>query len=136
MKYIETDTLREFVNTDEVRKIDVSPDGGGATLLLRNGAKVRTDESDAMELALSSTYIPAQPGWSIQFHDKIGVVSAVGSEEPHPIIGWALPSGMPIVPKFGIVFVGGANPPTLIRPDGKRLRWNKGELCWEWEVAG
>lgn len=135
-KFIETDLAREFVNVDEVKKIEVGCGGEGTTLHLRDGTTVHTDESDGMALGLSSTYIPAGPGWSVQFSGTIGHEGCDVSDEPHPVIGWALPSGMPIIAKFGVVFVGGSEKSgTIIRPDGKRLRWDNKASRWAWEVS-
>lgn len=141
-RFIETSIAREFVAADQVTKIKVSCKGEGTTLHLRDGTTVQTGEADGMALAYSSTYIPAEPGWRIQFHEgregegpTIGRHGCKVCDEPHPIIGWALPSGMPIIAQFGVVFVGAGKPcPTIIRPDGKRLRWDNKKSRWEWET--
>lgn len=150
MKFIQTNDLsREYVNVAEIVHMREQYKGEHTDpnfhrvgiVTLRDGTEVEVSEEAYFELALSSTFVPAEPGWSVQFHEwyddkgpRMGRGGALTTDEPHPIIGWAMPSGMPIVAKFGVLFVGGGDKsPTLIRPDGKRLRWDKKASRWAWE---
>jgi hypothetical protein len=141
MRFIETnDTKRDFVNVDAIVSMREEYRGESdkpnfcrvGVVTLTDGQEVEVDEAAYFELAKSSTFIPAAPGWQLIFTPK--QADAGEPNEPHPIIAWALPSGMPVIAGTGVVYVG-ATAAVIIRPDGKRLVWNEKHQRRGWEVS-
>lgn len=78
-----------------------------------NRAVCFVDEDEVSGLHWEASFVPAEPGWMLQ------PVDAEGNPHPflaaEPIIAWAMPLGLPVLPRRGVVTLTSWR---LVRPDG------------------